>query len=190
MIITRRPLTIYDVDLAGTGAMAILVLATVWAFLAPAQRCWEACYRRSAQIRATEAASTRLTLRLREAHEALQRLEAALAERGRDVPDRDAITGFLNRAALLADQCGLRIMQMAPDTPRREGAYLVSDIDMAGQGRSLDLIRFLDRLARENRYQSLRRFTVTRTSAETGDCSLSWVLRLHMLPPATGPEDR
>ncbi len=190
MIVCRRPLALYDVDLLGAAGLLLLGAAGWWAVFAPWQRTWHECRTLGAERRAAE-------IRLQQELTELERFEkgrawlaskvAAQAER---VPGPAALPTLLQQMTELAHDAHLELVSVKPQTAAREGAYLVSDVQFAGRGQSRDFIRFLDRLAQQNPYQCVRTCAVRRPAqtAEPHPCELDWSVRLFLLPAGSAEQ--
>jgi len=205
MILCRRPLTIYDVDLIGMLALAVVALATCFGAILPAGANATEYRQLSAQIAAAKEQLAQTAARLQQISAQTARLEQGVAARKRNAPHPGETTRFLQRAASLAELYQLELVQVVPQATRRvggatdsrntnsrkeqteempdlAGGYLISDVTFVGRGRCPDFIRFLDHLAREHPYHALQDFAIRRNpKADDERCELSWTLRLYML---------
>jgi Tfp pilus assembly protein PilO len=183
MIVSRRPWTLYDVDIVGGASVMLLLLAAVWLVVWPWQRTWREY--RHAQTARSEAVK-RLEddrLVLDEFEQSLQPLQQAIASQTRQIPYADSFARLLQQLTDVANEAQLQLLTVQPQPIVESGPYLVSDIHLGGRGRSRDFIRFLDRLAQENPYQSLVTCAVDREAGDSQPaCNLSWTVRLYLLP--------
>lgn len=183
MILLRKPLTIYDVDLIGVLVLVALVGG--------------ACGWPLTQLRAHRAAQAQLHVRLGNAQAAVHAAESNLAQVQTDLDRMEAqvngliaeaprvndVAGALQRLTAAAKTANLTITQLTPRPIAAEDSYLVNDVDMVGSGSSRAFLAFLDQLARSAPYQSLEGFTVHRDStSDNGDVRLTWTMRLYLLP--------
>jgi len=183
MIVCKKPCTVYDVDLAGLSALTVLGLLTYFAVVVPMRMHWNSYRDLSARQHSSETAVRQTGNQLRRVEADVTRLQAAIVTLARQAPQPGSLPQFLSRATVLAEGTQLEVFQVIPHATRAVDECLVADIEMSGRGHSLDFIRFLDALARENPYQSLRQFSITRREqSDDGLCDLSWTIRLHMLP--------
>jgi hypothetical protein len=183
MIVCKKPWTIYDVDLAGLSALTVLGLLTYFVVILPVRRHWDSYRDLSAQQQSSETVLRQTGNQLRRVEADVARLKAAIVSLAEQAPQPSSLPQFLSRTTILAEGMQLEVFQVIPHTIQTVDGCPVADIEMSGRGYSLDFIRFLDMLARENPYQSLRRFSITRLEQpEGGLCDLSWTVRLHMLP--------
>ena len=185
MIICKRPVVLYDVDAAGVAALVLLGVVAYFAVFVPVQAQQKAVGALRSELGATRSATGQTGAHLRTLRQDVAQLQRCLADGAAQAPTATSLTQFLSRIAVLAEEANLQVLQIVPAPTQRVEDHLTSDVHISGRGRSLDFIRFLDRLARENPYQSLQRFSVTQEAdAEQGVCTLSWTVRLNMLPPA------
>lgn len=187
MILTRRPVLLFDVDLAGATVCVALLCLGYFGGVQRLHADWATLHalrtRAGAADRAAQAARTRLT----EGERTTAALHAAIDSHAAKVPGPDTLSTLLSRVGMLAAQSGLTVQQMAPKPIQPEGAYLVCEVRMSGTGRSLDFIHFLDYLARDNPYHVVHTFKIIGTGDQVATCALSWTLRLYMLPAANRP---
>jgi Tfp pilus assembly protein PilO len=189
VIVARKPCTIYDVDVIGAVALVAISLAAWWTALAPWQRTWEG-YRAATARYAAARASLHVDVReLEHFRERLSQLESVVRARANEVPRVDALPQLLRQMTEIAKDAQIELLSVTPQPAREEGPHWVCDIQVVGRGRSLDLIRFLGRLAEQNPYQSLRACTIVRPGqAAEPTCDLAWTIRLYMRSPG-GPDD-
>ena len=189
MILCRRPFLIYHVDALGGLGVLGLVLAGWWLAVVPwRQTC--AGYRELGERCASlESDLQAQSERLDQVQQDLSWLEGVVQAQAVEVP-----APILSRACCemtdVAKEVQIELLSVAPQPAVSEGAYLVSEIQLAGRGRSRDFIRFLDRLAQRNPFQALTNCAVRRTATAADQaCEISWTVRLYMLPAVeTGPE--
>jgi Tfp pilus assembly protein PilO len=183
MIVCKKPCTIYDVDLAGLSALTVLGLLTYFVVVLPVRTHWDTYRELSARQHSSETAIRQTDGQLRKAESDIARLQAAIVKLSRQAPQAGSLPQFLSRATVLAEGAQLEVFQVVPHATRAVDECLVAEIEMSGRGHSLDFVRFLDTLARENPYQSLQQFSITRREeSDDGVCDLSWTIRLRMLP--------
>lgn len=186
MIVRGRPCTLYDVDVIGLVALATIALAAYFGVILPGGATTLEYRDLSAKIVAANTAADQTAQRLQAVTQEVEMLQSGVFNRARAAPKPGALTPFLQRVANLAIRCDLRILQVLPQPARQVGGYLLSDICFSGRGRSLDLARLLDQLARQNPYFSLQDFSIKASSdPDNHACELSWTLRLHMLRDET-----
>ncbi len=186
MIVAKKPCRIYDVDLIGLAAVIALGLAAWWLAIAPWQGLWDE-YRMIADKRiATELKLGEDILAWEAAQQKLAELEQMVLGQLEKAPRVKSFAQLLREVTAVAEEAELELISVAPHSMTVAGAYQVSDIEVAARGRSHDFIRFLDRLAQENPYQSLQACTIGRRGGRgaTG-CDLTWTTRLYLLPDAT-----
>ncbi|HPM25046.1 MAG TPA: type 4a pilus biogenesis protein PilO [Phycisphaerae bacterium] len=184
MIVCKRPWTIYDVDVCGAAGLLVLGVATWWIVFAPWGQMWSDYQRFAAARTAGESDLRAAVAELRTSEQALAQLDLILAAESADIPRTDALAGLLRDMTDLAAGADLEVLNVTPQPVGMVGSYLANDIRVDGRGRSQDFIRFLDRLARANPYQSLQACTIGRPARAGGlACELAWTVRLYVLPP-------
>jgi Tfp pilus assembly protein PilO len=183
VIITRKPWTIYDVDLLGAATVIALAAAAWWLAVMPWQQTWARSRELAAQHAALQAGLRGDVTELERFQQQLKQLENTVTAQAAEVPRADSVSDLLRRMTDLAKDAELELINVAPRPATAQGAYLVSDIEVTGRGRSHDFIRFLDQLAQGNPYQALRACSITRpASGERSTCELVWTIRLYVLP--------
>lgn len=180
MIIIHRPVTIFDVDLVGAGALLVLLLGGAFAIAAPAMRNRTECARVQAEIVAARAEIGRIETARRQMEAGLERYRSSLSRRAQRVPLADGLSPFLARLAACADESGIEIIQLQPAPPQKTPDGHQSDIRVTARGGFADFVRFLDRLRRDNDCQRVTEFSIARSTAESG-CALGFTVRLNML---------
>lgn len=187
MIVARKPWIIYDVDLVGAAAVVALAVAAWWFAVLPWQKTWARSRELAAQHATLQAGLRNDVTELEQFQQQLSELEHTVNEEAAEVPRADSVSELLRRMTDLARDADLELINVAPRPATTDGAYLVSDIEVTGRGRSHDFIRFLDQLALGNPYQALRSCTITRpASADRPTCELAWTVRLYVLPSVAG----
>ena len=183
MIVCRKPWTLYDVDVAGMAGVVVVGLVAWWLVVVPWQRVWND-YRGLTGVRSvSEDALHKDMVELERFERGLEQLEGVVAAQTRHVPRADSFSRLLKQMTDLAREASLELVNVAPQPATASGAYLVSDVQVGGRGRSQDFIRFLDRLALDNACQSLQACSITRATKETQPtCELTWTVRLYLLP--------
>jgi hypothetical protein len=185
MIVCKKPCTLYDVDVLGAAGVLVLTLAAWWLVVAPWQHMWR-------DYQALSAARVVATTQLCDDVKELERFEQGLTQLDElvtadfgDIPRSDSVSQLLRKITALAEGEKLELLNVTPQPATPSGAYLVSDIKVGARGHSRDFIRFLDRLARENPYQSLLTCSINRAAQTApGICEFDWTVRAYLLPPA------
>ncbi len=186
MIICRKPWTIYDVDAVGAAGVVVFVLAAAWLVVGPWQRTWDS-YRRLTGARTAVCVKLHDDLaKLERVEQGARDMEQAVADQLACAPNADSYSRLLSRITDLAKESQLELLSVTPQLATASGAYLVSDIQIGGRGRSQDFVLFLDRLAQENPYQSLYACSISRAPTATEPrCDLAWTIRMYLLPAAS-----
>jgi Tfp pilus assembly protein PilO len=183
VIIARKPWTIYDVDVLGAGGVLLLAAAAWWLAITPWQKTWAHSRELATQRTNLQAGLREDVAELEHFQRQLTQLEGVVAAQTAEVPRADSVSDLLRRMTDLAKDAELELINVAPRPATAEGAYLVSDIEVTGRGRSHDFIRFLDQLALGNPYQALRSCSITHPAGgDRTTCDLTWTVRLYVLP--------
>lgn len=189
MIVCHKPWTVFDVDLVGAAGVGILLLASAWLVVLPWQRTWSEYQTLAAAQTAAEAQLHEDAVTLDRFGDELEPLDSLVKREAQSVPQASALPELLRRIADTARESNLELMSVTPQPVSPAGAYLTTDIQFGGRGASLDFIRFLDQLARENPYQALQTCAVSRSAGTAAaTCEMTWALRLFLLP-AENPAD-
>jgi hypothetical protein len=182
MIITRKPWTLYDVDVIALAALALIGLTACFGVMLPAGAHASEHTELSAQIASATAAADETGAVLHNVIREINMLQVGIADHVLAAPKPGALTPFLQRVASLSRRCNLRITQVVPEPVRTADGYLTCDVSFSGQGRCLDFARLIHDLSEENPYFSLQSFSIMAEGSPTQPtCKLSWMLRLYML---------
>ncbi len=190
MIICRKPITLYDVDVLGAVGVVVLSVAIWWLVVVP----WQQTLRRHGETVAQRtAAQARLQADLAASEqfaEEMAQVERAVATQTALVPRSDSLSRLLSELTELAKESRLELLSVAPQPAISEGAYLVSDIQVSGRGQARDFVQFLDQMASNNPYQTLRGCSISRPANNPqATCDLTWTVRLYLLPQLAGVSD-
>jgi Tfp pilus assembly protein PilO len=187
VILCRKPFPIYHIDAVGVLGLLALMLAGWWLALAPWRQTCASC-RELGQRRATlESELQAQSEKLERAVEDLAWLQGVIDTQVVEEPRADSVPQLLREMTELAGEVQIELLSVVPQPAVPEGAYVVSDIQFTGRGRSPSFIRFLDRLAQQNPFQALTNCSLKRAAGAADEtCDLSWTLRLYMLPATAG----
>jgi len=182
MIVCKKPCTIYDVDVIGVVALIAVGVAACLGVVIPATADASEFRALSAKIAQANSKTEQTGVRLSKVDLQIEELQRGVDEQTRLAPKPGALSPFLQRVASVAEGCNLRIHRVLPQPGQRADGYAIGDIRFSGAGSSLDFVRLLDQLARDNPYYALRDFSIRRSADSTDPgCALSWTLRLYML---------
>ncbi len=183
MIVLRKPVRIFDVDLLGVAAMLALVAAAYLVIVLPSHTQAEQRKKLGQQIEEVQHRVRSLEQELHRFNKLAGDLRALVNRRIAQAPSRSEINTILNRIMLEAEQTHLRIDSLEPEPPRRIDDGFVCDVNIAGRGHAPDVIAFLDALAAREPYHAILTLNLDR-AAHSGDeaCRVSIRVRLHLLP--------
>lgn len=188
MIVTRKPCTLYDVDLIGFAVVAAIGVAAWALVIAPWHNTWTRYREATARCAEVESQLQRDLNDLQRFEGDLARIERAGDDQSDRAPTAAAVSHLLRQMTHLAQAAHLDLLSVAPQSMQRDGPYLVHEIQLAGRGCSGDFILYLDQLAREMPYQSLQTCSISRPATSTEPtCELAWSVRLYLLPDAPKP---
>lgn len=191
MIVLKRPVIIFDVDLIGVACVACLVLL---GYVAVGQHIWadrNELIRRQALVAAASTNRDRAVAGLTRVQKEIAQLRQAVDSRAQSAPGPEARAAFLARIAELAIASEIELINVSPQPIVQEDGYLVSDVTLTGRGRSTNFILLLHRVARENPFHTIRQLSLAAGPAEQPEeCTISWTHRLYMLPPTLAAADR
>lgn len=183
MIIARRPLLIFDVDLIGLGALAALVALAYVVAIQPQRH----DARRLAQV-TVQLDQARMTLqqqrdRLRAVQDQTQRLSALLAQRSAGGPPVRSMAEHVSLVLAAASRSGLEVLDFTPDAAAGQDA---AGLSLRARGRSRALLEFLRACARREPRHRIERFLIR--SRPPDGCDFECVMRfLNPPPPAVEP---
>lgn len=181
MIITHRPITIFDVDLVGAGSLLVLILGGCFAIGAPAMHNHAECRQIRADILKSQSEIARLETARRQMEMSLPRYRESLSRRAARIPLVEGLSPYLARIASCADESGIEIMQLQPGPLQKSADGVQSDIRVTARGSFRGFAHFLDRIRRENDCQQIVDLAIGGGGAPEGACSLTWTVRLNML---------
>jgi Tfp pilus assembly protein PilO len=183
VIVCRKPITLYHVDLIGLAVLAGLAATAWWFVVLPWQQTWHDHHELAVRCATLQTGLRQDALELKTYEQGLADLRAAIAGAADTVPHIASIARQLRNMTDIAQAAGIEIQSVTPQPAQQEGEYVVNDIQVAGRGRSVDFIRFLDQLAEANPYQMLQDCLIQRPADEPdATCRLSWSVRLYLLP--------
>lgn len=190
MILAQRPFTIFDVDVAGAGALLMLLVGGYFLIGAPALRDRAECDRLRSEIVSTRQEAERVDRQRLSIQAGMDRYASALSLRAESAPLEQGLSTYLARLAACADECGIEVLQLQPAAIQKSDGGRFSDVRVNARGAFADFVRLIDRLRRENECQKFTEFNVTGGGSAGGNsCTISWTVRLSMLgaPIALGP---
>lgn len=183
MIIARRPLLIFDVDLIGLGLLAGLAVGAYLGVIRPQAE--QARQLAQLQLQLDQA---RLTVqqqrdRLRAVQDQTQRLGALLAQRHlADTPQR-SMAEHVSLVLAAAGRCGLEVLDFSPDQKSADARGLLLRL----RGPSRAFLQFLHACASREPRHRVERFQL-RGHGEQG-CEIECVMRFldppHLTADAT-----
>lgn len=187
MVVIRRPFVAYDVDcFFGVGLIALA--AAVYAFfVVPAFAEHHARAQQTARIRSDQMLFAGRQQLLQRYAAKTERLREAIASREAIAPRLEDLNNVINAIVSIAADCGLEVTSVVPERSKQPDGREVCDVQLAATSASNDLVRFLDRLAREHPYHALQQLTVTGRKDKDALCDLTVRIRLYLLqnaPPA------
>lgn len=185
MILIRRPVTLFDVDLIGVLGLLGLGAAAGWLIL---QTSSASALLRQDQARLKNADPLRRAQlqTLNTLQQEIELLRANVAKRQAHAPGPASVSGLVGQIARAAHSAGLELLNVTPGPLVTQDGQLLCDIQVAGRGSSLSFLQFLFDMADSNPYQTLQAFSISRPVTPDGPaCQINWTLRLHMLPPAS-----
>lgn len=192
MIVCRRPLLIFDVDLYGAGSLATIGLLASLGLGIPLRHVWTQYASATENVTLAESHRQRAALELSRLQEEVGRLRSAVERRAQAVPGSEGQSDFSSGIARLAHEAGLELAEVAPQRARREGDYVVADVHLKAHGSGLAFLRFFDAASQRHPNHTVERLLVTRAETPDGNapCTLACTLRLYMTPdafPGAGP---
>lgn len=187
MIVARRPITIFDVDLVGAGALAVLLLGGCFAIAAPAMRNRAECHRIQGEIVAAQNETARVETARRKAEASLGRFRDSLVRRSARMLAADGLSPYLARLAACAEESGIEIIQLQPAAPQKSGPGQQCDVRVNARGGFAGFVHFLDLLRRETDCQRLIDVAITSGGSPDGVCTLAFTVRLSLLPEPVAP---
>jgi Tfp pilus assembly protein PilO len=188
VIVARTPLKLFDVDVVGLVVLGVVGAAAWWLVIAPWQRLWGDYRTLSAAHAEVRSGLEHDILELERFQKGLAELERVVVEEIGEVPGEDAFPQLLRQMTDVAKASNIEVLNVKPQPATRVGGYMISDIDVGGRGSSHDFIRFLDRLAQVNPFQSLESCALSNTpGASDQACELTWTVRMYLLPNSPAP---
>lgn len=183
MILMRKPLRVFDVDVLGVAVLVVLGVGAYLTAVVPGRA--QAKQRRSLKMDAesVEAQVCSVEERLRAIERLTRELRDVVARRVDSSPVRSEINAIVNHIVADAEQAGLRIASVEPEPAERVGDTYVSAVSVIASGRQPDCVAFLDALAMRHPYHSIESLSLVR-QPDLAEFRCRIVLRvwLHVLP--------
>lgn len=182
IVITRRPVAIYDVDLVGGLLLVALVVTGIVAFGVPAQQSLKSYNALMAQVRSAEVDAGASGSELRRLQEEIEHAERLLQEQRAAAPTSGDLPGLITQVTQMARDSNLEVLQVTPQTSQPDGRLRSAEAIFVGRGESLDFVRYVAALARTTPNAAMSSFVI-RAPADGGrECELTWTLRFRVLP--------
>lgn len=182
MMLLRRPVPVFDVDLIGVSLVAALLVAAHWGVIEPLRARAESGRRLSSQIAKSERTLVQSGAALSAIQADIGRLESAIADQLARTPRANALPETLAMVDRLATTWRLQVTQVIPAPTQTHETCTTTDVRFVGMGRSADFIGFLDALARVHPYHTLDTFELVRVRGQEEErCRLKWTLRFYAL---------
>ncbi len=180
MILTRRPVRLFDVDAVGAAAAAALLMVGYLAVYAPMRTAARGAGQAMAELAQRERELAEGQVRLARCADDLQRLEDAIAAR-RAVAGLSGQLTELTADLLKADeQHGIQFSQIVPQGEVIESGVAMTDVRLVAKGDWPSLIAFLRDLSARHPSHEVRSLEVARHVSEAdGECQIGLCIRLH-----------
>ncbi len=180
MILARRPLLIFDVDVIGLGVLVGLAALAYVVAIRPQRE--DARRLAAATLQLDQA---RMTLqqqrdRLRAVQDQTQRLAALLSRRGSTDPPVRSMAEHVSLVLAAAGRSGLEVLDFTPSEQRGEDA---PGLTLRARGRSRAVLEFLHACARREPRHRIERFLIR--GQRQGGCDFECVMRFLRPPAAT-----
>ncbi|RMF80830.1 MAG: hypothetical protein D6744_07815 [Planctomycetota bacterium] len=183
VILARRPIAIYDVDLIAVGLITAAMVGVYMLAIRPQQQQAASARTTMTSVQAVESEIARMSEKLQGLREQTKKLQTALEAqlaRTPTVRDRNAL---INDIFAIAESVGLEVDGVAPSAPDEQGSIVLNDVEIQARGETRSLIALLDRLARDKPYHSIRSFSVTGDGdRDAHRRKISLTVRLFLLP--------
>lgn len=187
MILLRKPITIFDVDLIGAvmvGVVGVIAFVTV---LVPSRSVSQIDQQLSVAVQATQDAIARSSNRLDRALESKQELARKVEARERTLPTPGDASDFPRQIAAAAENHGVTVQQLAPNPLRAAEQGLVCDVHVVARSGLSQFIAMLDELRGTCPHMQVREFAIARgPDATQPESTLSLTLRMYLSPTSAG----
>lgn len=181
MILLRRPIPIFDVDLIGAVMIGIVAIIAYLTIYVPARSVAQVDQQLAVALHTTQAANTRSSDRLDRALAEQQDLALKVEARERNFPKASEASEFPRNIATAAEANGVTVQQLAPLPLRSTEQGTVFDVQVVARSGLAQFIGMLDDLRRKCPHMQVREFSVAHGSdtAATGS-TLSLTLRIYL----------
>lgn len=201
MILLRKPLTLYDVDAAGIGVLALLLGVAWWGIATPLMHAGaQSDFARSA-VKSAEESRRGARAALNTLVKDSVGLEALLAEFKDNIPTESRRSDVMADIVARATAAGVQVTSVTPLQPLRGERHVSIDTDLSVRSTPAALATFLAQLAAEFPYHSIEDLAISEARASKagnsgtvagagtvdGECEIKLRLRLYMLVDAPEP---
>lgn len=187
MIVTRRPFSIFDVDLVGAVMLGVLGVIAYGTVLRPILDGQQLTRQLSGAVSATEGAIARSATRLDKYQDDVRGLSGRVERRMKDAPtERDAGV-FPQQISAAAERNGVVMLQMTPATPKMCDRGRVADVHTVARGGLAAVIGMLDDLRLVCPHMQVHEVGISQ--GQTGDdphCTFALTMRMYILPESAG----
>lgn len=182
MVLCRRPIRVFDVDVVGLAGLALIGAAAYLLLIHGVRSDWRAFQDAAQQRTATERTVSGMHAVLRALDADITRIALVSKQAVGTAPRQGDIPAMLAQLADIAQRCGVDLGQVTPQPAVAGNGYWYVDVEVTGRGASGAFIALLDQFALLNQYHSIPRLSVQTDGVNGGTCRLAWTLRLHVLP--------
>ncbi|MFN0137642.1 MAG: hypothetical protein ACKVS9_16175 [Phycisphaerae bacterium] len=198
MILLRKPLTLYDVDAAGIGVLALLLGVAWWGIATPLMHAGAQSDVARSAVKAAEESRRGARAALNTLVGDSAGLEALLAEFKDTIPTESRRSNVMADIVARATAAGVQVTSVTPLQPLRGERHVSIDTDLSVRSTPAALATFLTRLAAEFPYHSIEDLAISEartgnasnsgnapgTGGVDGECEIKLRLRLYMLVDA------
>ncbi len=182
MIVLRKPLPVFDVDLLGIAVMLALGATAYLVVVVPARAQADRRHRLVAELDAARQRTQSAEHELGRLEDLARDLRVLVQERIAQAPTRSEVNAIVNRIMLVAERTGLHISSLEPGSPEQVGDAFVCDVSIEGSGGGPAVVAFLDALAARVPCHSVLALSVDRPPAAADKaCRVALRVRLHLL---------
>lgn len=189
MILARRPVTIYDVDVLFLGGIAAGLALLYVGLAAPLTQQAQAAAVVRAQLRGDQQRLAEMRDALRRVEQDSEQLRTGIQARASHLPRLRQYNETISAIVALAAGHGAEVASIVPGQPQRLDERYASELQLGGRARFADFISFLDQLAREHAYYQLESLALQSAGGGGETPVFSLTIRLFLLPDrAASPE--
>lgn len=186
MILIRRPLVIYDIDVVFALLSAASLVGAYMGVVIPAGQSAQARRTLWHELQSEQADIARLRNQIERDQTLTDQIARGIERSTATIAHLSQLNEAVNALVDDAARAGVEFTTIVPERPSQTGERWSSLVQLSGAAEPNDFLRFLDALTRRHPHDAVEQFVIDRPpDAAESKCSLSMTIRIYLLPDET-----